>query len=232
MQGRYVARGLVDSLTIGAGYVPVAISFGVAALAAGIDPLVVILTSVLVYAGASQFILIALLASGAALWVALPIVLLMNARHLFYGPPVVVQLLQGPRRKLPVSGWAFGLTDEVFATAVTRLPQVAPLARESWYLGLQLGAYGAWVAGTALGIVLSQYLQDPPVFIEQAFAFVLPALFFALLLEMQPRRYWAVLLASGLASALLLLWVPVHYALVLAIVVGAGLGGLKRQHAD
>lgn len=229
MQGRYFARGLVDSMAIGAGYVPVAISFGVAAIAAGLSPVVVILTSVLVFAGASQFILIALLASGAALWVAVPAVLLMNARHLFYGPALYGQLTV-ELRALPLPLWSFGLTDEVFASAVAKLEEQNPAAREAWYVGLQLGAYLAWVGGTVLGVLFNHLLHDAPVFVIEAFNFVLPALFLALLIDMQPKKYWLSLCGAALCSLLLINFLPVHYVLVLAMLVGAVLAGIGGRN--
>lgn len=229
MQGRYFARGLVDSMAIGAGYVPVAISFGVAAIAAGLSPLIVILTSVLVFAGASQFILIALLASGAAWWVAVPAVLLMNARHLFYGPALYEQLTVQPRT-LALPFWSFGLTDEVFASAVAKLGHQRPEAREAWYVGLQLGAYLAWVGGTVLGVLFNQLLQDAPVFVTEAFNFVLPALFLALLLDMQPKKHWLSLCGAALCVLVLVNFFAVHYVLVLAMLAGALLASFGGQH--
>lgn len=59
--------GLAASLSIATGYFPVAISFGLSAVEAGLAPGIAVLISVLVYAGASQFLLISLLASGAGL---------------------------------------------------------------------------------------------------------------------------------------------------------------------
>jgi predicted branched-subunit amino acid permease len=63
--GFFIA-GLRDSLSIAIGYIPVAISFGLAAIYAGMSPALALMTSLFVYAGASQFILLSLLASGGA----------------------------------------------------------------------------------------------------------------------------------------------------------------------
>src|SRR5690625_158978 len=89
---RPFGAGLLTSLSIAAGYLPIAFSFGLAALQAGLSPFITILTSVVVYAGASQFVLITLMASGAGWLTAVPTVLLMNARHLFYGPALLNRL--------------------------------------------------------------------------------------------------------------------------------------------
>src|SRR5690606_37806921 len=142
-------------LSIALGYVPVAISFGLAAVYAGIAPALAVLISLVVYSGAAQFILVSLVAAGAGPISVVGIVLLMNLRHLFYGPALAAKLGRRPGR-LPLALLAAGLTDEVFATAVGRLEQQPEDEREYWYAGLQLGAYAAWVGGTALGAFFGQ----------------------------------------------------------------------------
>lgn len=217
---RAFLSGLLASLSIVAGYLPVAFSFGLAAVQAGLSPATTLLTSIIVYAGASQFVLITLLASGAGLLTAIPTVLLMNARHLFYGPALLGRFTgQGTKTHTPLL--AFGLTDEVFATAMSKLNSIAPDHREHWYLGLQLGAYSAWVSGTLLGTMLSDSFQDPPIFVREALAFVLPSLFFALLLDSGIRHSARTIVVSVAVTALLGLWLPSYHALALGMLIGA-----------
>ncbi|MBT2767320.1 AzlC family ABC transporter permease [Stenotrophomonas sp. ISL-67] len=146
------------------------------------------LVSLVVYAGASQFLLISLLTSGAGLVTAVPAVLLMNARHALYGPALVAR---GSQRSSRLSSpWlAFGLTDEVFATALSRISSIPPQHRDHWLLGLQVGAYVAWVAGTAIGVVFVRDVENWPAAVREGLAFVLPALFFSLLLDTGLRRW-------------------------------------------
>jgi len=226
---RACLRGLLASLSIAVGYAPIAFSFGLAATQAGLHPLIVIASSVLVFAGASQFLLITLLAPGANLLAAIPTVLLMNARHLFYGPALLARFAPSGRR-LASPLLAFGLTDEVFAAAMSQLDRIAPAQKERWYLGLQLGAYAAWVGGTVLGVLLTSSFQNPPVWVREGLSFILPALFFALLLELDVRRYRIVIPGTALACAVLMAFLPVHHALVLAMMVGAALN-LRRHVA-
>src|SRR5690606_377551 len=131
------SRGLVSSLSIALGYVPVAVSFGLSAIYAGFSAPMAVLVSVLVYAGASQFILLALVTAGSAPASIVGIVALMNLRHVFYGPAIMPRLVDG---RLPKLALAWGLTDEVFATAISKLELQAADDREHWYLGLQTGA--------------------------------------------------------------------------------------------
>lgn len=224
---RCMFRGLSASLSVVAGYLPIAFSFGVAAVQAGLDPRLAVLASVLVYAGASQFLLISLLTSGAGVWTVLPTVALMNARHLLYGP--ALQAMLGPPQGM-ASGWlAFGLTDEVFATAMGKLPAVAQADREPWFLGLQLGAYAAWVGGTAIGVALVGVVGQWPPAARAALDFVLPALFFALLLESGVLRWWRPVLVGLSAAWVLGTFMAGHHALALAIVLGSLAHTLGRR---
>lgn len=219
-------RGLFDSLSIAVGYVPVAISFGLAAVYADISPWLAVLVSILVYAGASQFILVSLVASGGSAVSIVGIVLLMNLRHFFYGPALIGKLGSSQRR-LPVFVLAAGLTDEVFATSISKLAQQPPQERESWYVGLQLGAYFSWVGGTAIGAFFGHdWVQESPV-LQQTLGFVLPALFFALLLEIRQIVPGYVLAGAGVATLLSLVVLPAYGAIVVGMLVGALLGGRR-----
>ncbi len=62
-----------------------------------------------------------MVASGAPLWLVLVMTLLINARHVVYGPNIAPYLSNS--RWWPVL--MHGLTDQIFALAHTRLPQLA-----------------------------------------------------------------------------------------------------------
>lgn len=219
-------RGLGDSLSIAVGYVPIAVSFGLAAIHADLSPFIAVLISLLIYAGASQFILISLVASGSAAASVVGIVLLMNLRHFFYGPALLTRFGPG-RRRLPVIALAAGLTDEVFATSISKLERQPEDEREFWYAGLQLGAYLSWVGGTAAGAYFGHdWIRDSQI-LSQTLGFVLPALFLALLLEIRRLVPLSVLTAAALA-ALLALWVlPAYGAIIIAMSVGALMASRK-----
>lgn len=223
-----ISAGLTASISIAVGYLPVAFSFGVAAVQSGLAPSIAMLASLLVYAGASQFLLISLLTSGAGLWTALPTVLLMNARHLLYGPAIAT-LTPGQHGKLATPWLAFGLTDEVFATAMSKMPLVLPEQRDHWLLGLQIGAYASWVGGTAMGVMFVREVEHWPVAVRDGLAFVLPALFFSLLLETGMRRWYKpVLVAAGMA-VVLGPFLASHHVLALSILAGALAHALSSQ---
>ena len=215
-------RGLADSVSLMLGYFPIAVSFGLLAAGHGLSPVLALLVSAAVYAGASQFALVSLLAAGAAPLSVVGAVAAMNLRHLFYGPALLSRLPRGGVR-LPRPLLAFGMTDEVFALASAR---IGPRHGEVWLLGVQAGAYGAWLAGTLCGAILAGWAGSGWPQARDALAFVLPALFLALLLPLLRPATVSPLAASAVAALVLAQALPGHVALLLAMLAGAGTAAL------
>jgi len=192
--------GMREAIPLLGGYIPVAISFGLIAVQASFSVWEAILISVLIYAGASQFLFVAMVASGAPLWLVVLMTLLINARHMVYGPNLA--------QWLPASrGWPWlmhGLTDQIFALAHSRLPQLAPGERLGWYTGAALLAWFSWIGGTALGAVAGRELTQRWPLLGEVMPFALPALFLVLLAPRFNSRPWAIALGSTSVIALLL----------------------------
>lgn len=74
-------EGCKDSLPIVISYIPVAFAFGLNATRLGFSPLESVFFSCIIYAGASQFVITAMLAAGSSLWVAALTVMAMDDRH-------------------------------------------------------------------------------------------------------------------------------------------------------
>jgi len=209
--------GLKSCLPVMIGYFPVAVTFGIAGIAAGLAPLQVILISVLVYAGASQFLLLASIKAGTPwLWV-VALCSLLNARHLLYGPLLSRFLPAALRDRLKV---AFLLTDEVFATAFNRLQGVEPARRQGWMIALGLGAWLTWIAGTAVGVYAGDGLERHYPMLSQVMRFALPALFMALVCQSARRGMGLPILAAVIGAGLV---AALGYT-SLAILAGAVIG--------
>ncbi len=191
--------GLRASLAIMLGYTPIAIAFGLAANEIGLSIQTTLLVSGVVFAGASQFVMVSLWATGTPPLIIVLTTLLLNLRHVLYGPLIAPHLQHSP-------GWqhllaAFGLTDEVFAAATGRMDEVPESDRMAWLLGLEAGAYGAWLSGTWLGATGGAALTTLLPAIAPALAFALPTLFLVLLLPvLQGRVLIAALVAAGVAG--------------------------------
>ena len=214
-------RGLGASFGIVAGYVPVAIAFGVSALGAGLSPWLATSVSVLVYAGASQFVLVGTLAQGATPLAAAGLALALNLRHLIYGPTLGDKLQGLERRERAIL--SLGLTDEVFATTfASPLAGLAPKQRFSWMLGLECGAYLSWVGGTLLGALGGTAILALSPMLRPVLEFALPLLFVLLLEPLVREARGAVAALIGIAIAAVL-----HAADMTSLaLIAAGLGGV------
>ncbi|CAI1058872.1 AzlC family ABC transporter permease [Serratia quinivorans] len=212
-------HGVVDSLPIVIGYVPVAFAFGLSAVKLGFSPLESIFFSCIIYAGASQFVITALLSAGMSLWVSALTVMAMDIRHLLYGPALrhrIVSRMSAGKTAL----WAFGLTDEVFAAATAKLMRNNRSWSENWMLGISLCSWLSWVAGTAIGALFGNGpLEQYPV-IEASLSFMLPALFLSFLLAAF-RRPQSLTIVAALAGALLGV---VLFSIPVAILAGISAG--------
>jgi len=132
--------GVAAGLSLLLPYFSVSVVFGATWTAAGLPALFAVASSVFIFAGAAQFILLSLRdapAFGALLAVA------VNLRHLAYGSAMAAKRLR------PLL--ALGLTDEVFAIA-------HGAANPCRVLGVEAVAYAAWVLGTAAGVALGLFL--------------------------------------------------------------------------
>ncbi|WP_226661564.1 AzlC family ABC transporter permease [Microbulbifer aggregans] len=191
--------GVRESIPLLGGYIPVAISFGLIAVQSGFTAWEAVAISVLIYAGASQFLFVAMVAAGAPLWFVVVMTLLINARHVVYGPNLVPWLTTS--RWWP---WLMhGLTDQIFALAHTRLPQLPPEDRLGWFFGGSLLAWFSWIGGTALGAVAGKELTQQWPLLGEVMPFALPALFLVLLAPRFSSWVWSMALGSTVVVALL-----------------------------
>ncbi|TYL40926.1 MULTISPECIES: AzlC family ABC transporter permease [Dickeya] len=220
------ARGLLDSLPIVIGYVPVAFAFGLNAVKLGFTPFEAIFLSCIIYAGASQFVITALLSAGASIWVAALTVMAMDVRHVLYGPSLRHRI----RQRLPTARtawWAFGLTDEVFAAATVRLSKDNRRWSEAWMLGVALNAWLSWVAGTVIGALFGNGPLDGYPAVEAALSFMLPALFLSFLLASFKRRQ-SLVVATALSGACVGLLISSIPAAILVGIAGGCLSSLYQ----
>ncbi|GHE20350.1 AzlC family ABC transporter permease [Halomonas urumqiensis] len=192
--------GMREAIPLLGGYVPVAISFGLIATQAGFDAWEAVLISVLVYAGASQFLFVGMVAAGAPLWLVVAMTLLINLRHVVYAPNLAPWLT--PSRAWP--SLMHGLTDQVFALALARLPQLPASQRLGWFGGAALLAWASWIGGTALGALAGGELIARWALMGEILPFALPALFLVLIAPRFTSRRWSLALGLTIVVALAL----------------------------
>ncbi|MGO1767170.1 MAG: AzlC family ABC transporter permease [Advenella sp.] len=218
-------RGVRAGVPVLLGYVPVAMAYGIAANGVGLSFWETLLVSVFVYAGASQFFILAAIKLGTPLSGIVAMVSLLNARHLLYGPLIARWLPPSLHRRLQA---AFLLTDEVFATAFHAMGQQPANAQFAWYMGLGLTAWLSWIGGTIIGLVAGSGLiaQFPQV--DQILRFALVALFVSLAVLSVKRP---MLLALFIAAPVTLLCL-IYAGATPAILAGTVMAWLCFSPAD
>jgi 4-azaleucine resistance transporter AzlC len=200
------------------GYLPIAVAYGVLARQAGISPLMTVLMSVMVFAGSSQFIGVSMIGSGASSGLIIMTTFLVNLRHMLMSASLSPYYCKFAKKWLPIL--AFGLTDETFALASTAFREQP--RDEGYVFGLQLASYLSWVTGSLLGAVLAGTLTAVSTL---GFEFVLYAMFiFLLVMQLSDHKMLLVALFSGGAALMGAKFLPGHWFIILATILGATLG--------
>ena len=92
---------------------------------------------------------------------------------------------------------------------------------------MPLGPYQHWELGKTVGASFASHLSAQSTVLEKTLGFVLPALFFALLLEIRRSAPMAVLLAAALGALLAMTLLPSYLAIIVGMLAG-GLMALRR----
>ncbi len=187
---RTLAR-TAGSIAVAAGLIGA--SFGVFARASGLDPWLTCGMSLLVFAGGAQFLVVGLIAGGAAPLAAVAAALVLNARHLPFGLSLS-KVLRGSFTRRAVSSHL--MIDESTAFA---LAQPTPELAQRAFLTMGIALFLAWNIGTAVGAFAAGAIGDPAALgIDAAF----PAGLLAMLAPQLHRREARAAAAGGAALAL------------------------------
>jgi 4-azaleucine resistance transporter AzlC len=218
------ADGLRDALALAAAIGVVGASFGALAGAAGVPLVLMIALSVLVFAGASQFLVVAVVASGGNPFAAVAAGLLMNARHVPFGLAIGDNL--GNSWPVRLVG-AHILVDETIA--FSRARGSGPRARAAyWTCGILL--FVLWNVGAVVGRLAGTAVPDPAAFgVDAAFPAALLALLLPALGRADARRVGLTAAALALlATPFLPAGLPVLVGLAGLLVAGQDGAGQDR----
>jgi 4-azaleucine resistance transporter AzlC len=186
---------LRDAVALAAAVGVVGASYGALAAAAGVPPAIAVGMSVLVLAGSSQFLVVAVVAAGGSPVAAVLGGLLLNTRHLPFGLAMsAVVADRWPGRLLG----AHILIDEV--VAFSRARGTGRRARVAyWTCGVLLATF--WLLGTIVGLLAGAAVPDPSVFgVDAAFPAALLALVLPGLRRADARRVGLIAAAVALAA--------------------------------
>ncbi len=212
--------GVVKTVPIVFGYIPIGLTFGVLAQKAGLSTLNTMMMSLLVYAGSSQLVAAGLFAAGAPAASIVLTTFVVNLRHLLLSAAIAPFLKRW--RKGELAAFAYQLTDETFALHAARFPSGMPSKAEIF--AINATAQASWLVGTGSGVALGQVIADVEPF---GLDYVLPAMFIALLvLQIEDRAHVAVALVTGALSVALLTLGVDQWHVIIATVIGASIGVL------
>jgi 4-azaleucine resistance transporter AzlC len=157
------------------GYLAIGLAFGMLLCYSGLPMFLAPLMSILIYAGAGQFVGIGLLSTNAGLAEIATVILLVNARHTVYGLSLLEKFKgTGPYKPYLI----FALTDETYGLLTTIDPPQG-IDRGRFYFLVALLNHSYWVTASILGYIAGSYI---PISME-GLEFALTALFVVLLIE-------------------------------------------------
>jgi 4-azaleucine resistance transporter AzlC len=228
-----VMRGVRAALPVAVGYVPIAVAFGALAAQTGLSFFQAGAMSAFVYAGASQFASLGLLAGGASALAIVLATLILNFRHFLMSMALSrrLPLRQGGdhRARLAPLVLGFGITDETFVVA-----SLEDHLTTRYFLGLIATVYLAWLSGTLIGAAFSSLIPDV---ISRGMGVGLYAMFVAILIP-GVRKSWVnglVAATGGLLSwgaSLALPALPSGWRIVIAILAASVLGAMFGTEDD
>lgn len=223
-------KGIIDCIPTLFGYVGIGIAAGIIGKAANLTILEITLLSIIVYAGAAQFIITGLLLTTAPIMVIIFTVFLINLRHLLMGMTIAPFF----KRFSLINNIGIGtlLTDETFAVAINAISQQKTIDA-NWMHGLNITAYLVWIMSCITGAILGNWLPDPYQF---GFDFSLIAMFIGLLYlqfindkkNSKLHNLFVIFIVAILMIFLMRIMIP-ELAIIVATLLGCFIGVLIEK---
>ncbi|MDR1908747.1 MAG: AzlC family ABC transporter permease [Spirochaetaceae bacterium] len=216
------------SIPVLLGYLALGAAYGLVLTDSGLPWWLAPLSGVVIYAGAGQFLAVALFSAGAGIAEVLLAEIVLNARHLAYGISLHKRINGAGRFKWYL---IYALADETFAL-ISSLPGEEAGGQDRTLLMVYIAALNQfyWVCGSLTGAVLGTLIP----FNFEGVGFALTALFVVLMVEQirrvkKPGPFASAALVSVAAVAIL----PARFALLAALVVSVALAqGLRPQRRN
>ncbi len=175
MNVKTTKKAFISTLPVMAGYVVLAIGFGILMNAKGYGIFWALAMSVFIYAGSMQYLAIDLLTGGVSLITAAITTLMVNGRHLFYGISMIDKYKNTGLKKPYL---IFALTDETYSLNCATAPEDVE-NKSLYYFLVSVFNQSYWVIGTLIGSVLGNIIP----FNTKGIDFALTALFVTIFVE-------------------------------------------------
>lgn len=171
------------------------IAYGIFMSAKGYNVIWTGLSSLFIYAGAMQFVMVDLLLNSAFLLEVFLITFMVNARHLFYGITMIEPFRNFGRQKLYQS---LTLNDETFMLFISLDKKNSPDTKRLYFYIAMLN-HSYWIIGSIIGGLFGDLVNIP----SQGIDFVMTALYIVLFVDRLENEKTHISSYIGVASSLL-----------------------------
>ncbi|MFZ7945281.1 AzlC family ABC transporter permease [Neobacillus sp. 19] len=179
-------KGIHAGISIGIGYFPIALTFGLLAKTSGLSIYETVFMSIIVFAGASQYISLSLIAYGTGILEIILTTFIVNIRHFLMSATLNEKSEED--HLFNKIFYSFGITDETFSVAATREGKVST----GFMLGLNSVAYVSWVVWSGIGHLIGASL---PQTLQESMGVALYAMFIGLLVPSMKKSVKVIFLA-------------------------------------
>ena len=169
-------EALKTTIPVFLGYMAIGIAFGMLIVKGGYPWYLAVIMSIVIYAGAGQYIAIGLFVAGTGLFQALIITFLVNSRHMVYGLSLLEKFKRVP--KFIKVYLIFALTDETYAL-LTSIEDDYRETKSQFYFYIALLNHFYWILGSLIGAIAGTLIP----FDFKGIDFALTALFSVLFIE-------------------------------------------------
>ena len=213
------------------GYIGIGIAAGVVGKSAHLSVLEITLLAVIIYAGASQFIVSGLMLVATPISAIIFTVFLVNSRHF------LMSMATAPtfRKYSLLNNIGIGslLTDESFAVAMNAIANKEPI-NAAWMHGLNLTAYITWILSCFIGALIGEWLPDPTKFgLDYALVAMFIGLLYLQLISDKTKRLRNRVIAMLTVTVLLVLllrFISSEMAILISTFAGCFMGvALERK---
>jgi len=203
-----------------------ALLFGATGVSNGLTYGQTFLSSMFVFAGASQFVFLDLFNQQVPVWSVLLAVFAVNFRHVLYSAAIARYLGAFPAFVKYVG--FFFLSDPTFATCEQRAQ--TRVLTPAYYYGYGASLYPVWLVCTAIGGLVGNFVDNPA---SLGMDMLLSIYFIALLMGFKGRPNWlSVILVSAVASTIIYKTLGSPWHLTLGPMFGIALAAyLGKQDA-
>jgi 4-azaleucine resistance transporter AzlC len=225
LQQQEFMSGVRDTVPLLLGALPFGLIYGAVASASGLSTMTSMAMSVLVFAGASQFIAVGLVTAQAPVAIIVLTTLIVNLRHMLYSATLLPYLKGLPQRwRIPLAFW---LTDETFAVTVHRFQKNDSSTFKHWYqLGSSIAMYLNWQFWCFLGVALGSRIPDAQ---SWGLDVAMPITFIAMTIPFVKTAPMAVCVLTAGAAALLTVGMPYKLGIVVSAVAGIVSGAMMQR---